>query len=25
MRMKVRLDFGVAATEWRTGFKNAGA
>lgn len=25
MRMKVRLDFGVAATEWRTGFKNVGA
>lgn len=25
LRMKVRLDFGVAATDWRTGFKNAGA
>lgn len=25
MRMKVRLDFGVAATEWRTGYKNGGA
>lgn len=25
MRMKVRLDFGVAATDWRTGYKNAGA
>jgi ATP-dependent protease ClpP protease subunit len=25
MRMKVRLDFGVAATDWRTGFKNVGA
>jgi hypothetical protein len=25
MRMKVRLDFGVAATDWRTGYKNGGA
>lgn len=25
MRMKVRLDFGVAATDWRTAYKNGGA